>query len=68
MVKSILSKKALERFSREIFDRDEEVKKIVPIIKGIFDARSPRLLGIAQAMPGNSDANYKGNPEIYPDT
>jgi hypothetical protein len=59
MSQCILSVEDIERFAMEIFDRYEETKKAAPILKGILDARSPRISDISHAMPGNPDANYK---------
>jgi hypothetical protein len=55
----------IERFAIEIFDRHEEAKKAAPILKGILDARSPRISDISHAMPGNPDANYKSVSSVY---
>ena len=41
----------------QYFDGDTEMA--ARIIKGILDARSPRISDIANAMKGNPDANYK---------
>ena len=38
---------------------DGETQKAARIIKGILDARSPRISDISNAMEGNPDANYK---------
>ena len=47
----------IKQFTDQVFDRDTE--KAASIIKGILDARSPRISDISNAMEGNSDANYK---------
>ena len=47
----------IKEFIDQCFDRDTE--KAASIIKGILDARSPRISDISNAMEGNSDANYK---------
>jgi len=47
----------IKRFTDQCFDRDSE--KAAGIIKGILDARSPRMSDISNAMEGNYDANYK---------
>lgn len=59
MTQSVLSAEDIERFTKEIFDRDEEAEKAAVILKGILDAQSPRISDISHAMPGNPDANYK---------
>lgn len=46
-------------FTQELFDRPEQAQKAARILKGILEAQSPRLSDIAQAMPGNPEANYK---------
>ena len=47
----------IKQFTDQCFDRESE--KAAGIIKGILDARSPRISDISNAMEGNSDANYK---------
>jgi len=47
----------IKRFTSQCFDKDNE--KASRIIKGILDAKSPRISDIANAMNGNPDANYK---------
>ena len=47
----------IKQFTDQCFDRDTD--KAASIIKGILDARSPRISDISNAMEGNSDANYK---------
>jgi len=37
----------------------EESEKATRILKGILDARSPRISDISHAMEGSSEANYK---------
>lgn len=44
-------------FTDQCFDR--ETQQAASIIKGILDARSPRISDISNAMDGNPDANYK---------
>lgn len=55
----VLPVKEMERFAQELFDRPEQAQKAAGILKGILEAQSPRLSDIAQAMPGNPEANYK---------
>jgi hypothetical protein len=57
MPKSIITLKAMTDFAYQLFDRDEEEAAL--ILKGILDARSPRLSDISQAMPGSPGSNYK---------
>ncbi|MHC4753243.1 MAG: transposase [Planctomycetota bacterium] len=57
MSKRITTKRNIERFTDQCFDRESE--KAARIIKGVLDAGSPRISDIADAMDGNSDANYK---------
>jgi hypothetical protein len=47
----------IKQFTDQCFDRDSD--KAASIVKGILDARSPRISDISNAMEGNSDANYK---------
>ncbi len=47
----------IKRFTDQCFDRESE--KAARIVKGILDARSPRISDISNAMEGNADANYK---------
>ena len=57
MSKQIISKRNIKRFTDQCFDREEE--QAARIIKGVLDARSPRMSDISNAMDGNYDANYK---------
>jgi len=57
MSKGITTKRNIKRFTDQCFDRESE--QAARIIKGVLDARSPRLSDIADAMDGNYDANYK---------
>ena len=44
----------------ELFDRDEEAKKVAEIIEGILEARSPCISSISHAIEWRGfDANYK---------
>ena len=56
-MQNIMAKHNIKRFIDQCFDRDED--KASEIVKGILDARSPRLSDISNNMSGNSDANYK---------
>ena len=47
----------IKRFTDQCFDRDTE--KAAVIIKGILDARSPRISDISNAMSGKPESNYK---------
>ncbi len=48
----------IKRFTDQCFDRDSE--KASSIIKGILDARSPRISDVSHAMEGtSSDSNYR---------
>jgi len=47
----------IKKFTDQCFDRDND--KVASIIKGILDAKSPRISDISNAMDGNPDANYK---------
>ena len=47
----------IKKFTDQCFDRDND--KATRIVKGILDARSPRISDISNNMDGKSDANYK---------
>jgi hypothetical protein len=47
----------IKKFTDQCFDRDNN--KSARIVKGILDARSPRISDISNNMDGNADANYK---------
>jgi hypothetical protein len=57
MNKENTTKDNIKHFTDQCFDRESE--KAAEIIKGLLDARSPRISDISNAMDGNSDANYK---------
>ncbi|MCL0049024.1 hypothetical protein M1N13_01845 [Dehalococcoidia bacterium] len=59
MNKQIIKVSDMQRFVAECFDRPEESEKATRILKGILDARSPRISDISHAMEGSSEANYK---------
>ena len=54
-----LRQEGLLPFAQELFDRPEQGRKAAAILWGILAAHSPRLSGVAQAMPRSSQANYK---------
>jgi hypothetical protein len=47
----------IKPFTDQCFDREND--KAARIVKGILDAKSPRISDISNAMEGNPDANYK---------
>ncbi len=47
----------IKRFTDQCFDRDND--KVASIVKGILDAKSPRISDISNKMNGNTSANYK---------
>jgi len=47
----------IKPFTDQCFDREND--KAAHIVKGILDAKSPRISDISNAMDGNPDANYK---------
>ena len=49
----------IERFAKTLFDNDKDAEKASKIMLGILAAKSPRISRIADAMPGNYEANYK---------
>ncbi len=53
----IITKDNIKQFTDQCFDKDTD--KAAEIVKGILDARSPRLSDISNNMEGNVDANYK---------
>ena len=57
MKKCRITKRTIKRFTDQCFDMESELA--ARIIKGVLDARSPRISDIANAMEGNYDANYK---------
>lgn len=57
MSKNVPDKDAIKQFTDQCFDRESE--KGASIIKGILEARSPRMSDISNEMEGNPDANYK---------
>lgn len=59
MNKQVIKVSDMQRFTAECFDRPEECEKAARILKGILDARSPRISDIAHAMEGSPEANYK---------
>lgn len=57
--KQIIKLPDMRRFAAECFDGITESEKAARILKGIMDARSPRISDISHAMGGSSEANYK---------
>jgi hypothetical protein len=57
MGKRAISKRNIKRFTEQCFDRESE--QAARIIKGVLDARSPRISDIADEMDGNYDGDYK---------
>lgn len=57
MSKNVPDKDAIKQFTEQCFDRESD--KVAGIIKGILEARSPRMSDISNEMEGNPDANYK---------
>jgi hypothetical protein len=47
----------IKQFTDQCFDKEND--KTARIVKGILDAKSPRISDISNAMEGNPDANYK---------
>ena len=54
---SIITINNIKPFTDQCFDREND--KAASIVKGILDAKSPRISDISNAMDGNPDANYK---------
>jgi hypothetical protein len=57
MNEQIINIDNIKQFTDQCFDRKND--KAVQIVKGILDARSPRISDISHKMDGNPDANYK---------
>ena len=57
MSKRTISKRNIKRFTDQCFDRESD--QAARIIKGVLDARSPRISDISNEMEGNPEANYK---------
>lgn len=57
MNEEITTKDNIKRFTDQCFDKEND--KATRIIKGILDAKSPRISDISNSMDGNPDANYK---------
>jgi len=55
----VLPVEEMERFAQGLFDRPEQARKAAGLLKGVLEAHSPRLSDLAQAMPGNPEANDK---------
>ncbi len=59
MNRQIIKLSDMRRFTDECFDEEKESKQAARILKGILDARSPRISDISHAMEGSPEANYK---------
>jgi len=57
MNEQIITKDNIKQFTDQCFDKDND--KAARIVKGILDAKSPRISDISNEMEGNPDANYK---------
>lgn len=68
MNQEVLTFKRMERFTDYLFDRKDQARKAALILGAILEVRSPRLTDIAQAMPGNPEANYKAIQRFLADT
>ena len=49
----------IQRFAKTLFDKEGTAEKASRIMLGIWEAKSPRISRIADAMPGGYEANYK---------
>jgi hypothetical protein len=49
----------IERFAKSLFDCERDAQKASRVMLGILKAKSPRISRIADAMPGEYEANYK---------
>jgi hypothetical protein len=49
----------ISEFAKQLFVDDKTANKASAMIEGIMDAKSPRISDIADAMPGEYEANYK---------
>jgi len=59
MNRQVIKLSDMQRFTSECFDEEKEGKKAARILKGILDARSPRISDISHAVEGSPEANYK---------
>ncbi|MGQ9610859.1 MAG: hypothetical protein ACUVWN_16305 [bacterium] len=57
MNKNVITLYDIKRFTDQCFDRDND--KVVGIIKGILDAKSPRISDISNTVDSNQNANYR---------
>ena len=53
MNKQIIKVSDMQRFAAECFDRPEESEKATRILKGILDARSPRIIVAILSEPSS---------------
>ena len=59
MNRQVIKLSDMQRFTSECFDEEKEGQKAARILKGILDARSPRISDISHAVEGSPEANYK---------
>jgi len=57
MNEQVITKDNIKKFTDQCFDKDND--KAASIVKGILDAKSPRISDISNEMEGNPSANYK---------
>ena len=57
MNEQIINIDNIKQFTDQCFDKEND--KVAKIVKGILDAKSPRISDISNEMSGNPDANYK---------
>ena len=57
MNEQIINIDNIKQFTDQCFDKEND--KAAKIVKGILDAKSPRISDISNEMSGNPDANYK---------
>jgi hypothetical protein len=57
MNERIININNIKAFTDQCFDKEND--KASRIVKGILDAKSPRISDISNSMDGNPDANYK---------
>jgi len=57
MNEQIINIDNIRQFTDQCFDKEND--RVAKIVKGILDAKSPRISDISNTMEGNPDANYK---------
>jgi hypothetical protein len=57
MNEQVITEDNIKKFTDQCFDKDND--KSASIVKGILDAKSPRISDISNEMEGNPSANYK---------